>query len=126
MVRWIYADPRDPEAPLLELFVTPGVADQLPVAVRSPVSPVEHEDQRPLLEPLAEVERPSLLVRQLEVLHLLAVAQATARLGHFFSPGCFLFRIVPERACRYSGTHSSARYGVAKANSSPLPCAQYG
>ncbi len=40
-----------------------------------------------------KVERPSFLVRQLEVLHLLALAQSGARLGHIFLLVSFLFRI---------------------------------
>ena len=47
---WVHAYTHDPRPALLELFVLPGVAGQLPVAVRSPVASVEDEDHRSLPE----------------------------------------------------------------------------
>ena len=44
--RRIDADPGQPGTASFELIVIPGVADQLPVAVRSPVAPVEDEHER--------------------------------------------------------------------------------
>ena len=74
-----------------------------------------------------KVERLSLLVRQLKVLHLLALAQSGARLGHGFLPGSFLFPIVPKQVCRYSETRfRSTKYGVAKASLPPLMLVGYG
>jgi hypothetical protein len=91
VARRIDADPYDPEVPQLELFITPGKADQLPIAVRSPVPPIEHENQRRLLEFLVQPERLPFLVRQLEVLHLLALARVSASLCHVIPAGGFLF-----------------------------------
>jgi hypothetical protein len=39
--RRIDADASNPDTAILELFVIPGEADQLPVAVRSPIASVE-------------------------------------------------------------------------------------
>ena len=60
--RGVYAYGCEPRPAFVELFVIPGVADQLPIAVRSPVSPVEDQDEWSLFELLREVEGPSLLV----------------------------------------------------------------
>ena len=47
----------------LKLFVIPGKADQLPVAVRSPVTSVEDEHQGSFDKLAAHIERLSLFVR---------------------------------------------------------------
>jgi hypothetical protein len=78
----VHADPHDPETPPLELFVIPGVADQLPVAVRSPIAPVKHEDQRSFPEGLVKIEGQQIVVRQLEVRNPPVLAWVAARLGH--------------------------------------------
>src|SRR3712207_9002816 len=62
--RWVHAYTRDLRPAPLELLVLPGVADQLPVAVRSPVSSVEDEHHRPDLELTGEPPGRVLLVRQ--------------------------------------------------------------
>jgi hypothetical protein len=50
------ADADEPDSALLELLIVPGKADQLPVAVRSPVAPVEDEHQGTLGVPPAQLE----------------------------------------------------------------------
>jgi hypothetical protein len=44
--RRIDADACNSDTAILELFVIPGKADQLPVAVRSPIASVEDEHER--------------------------------------------------------------------------------
>ena len=47
----------------LKFFIIPGKADQLPVAVRSPVASVEDKHQGTISKRAAQVERFSLFVR---------------------------------------------------------------
>ena len=61
--RRIDADASYSDTAILELFVIPGKADQLPVAVRSPVASVEDKHQGTISKLSAQVERFSLFVR---------------------------------------------------------------
>ena len=63
MAWWVDADAGEPNPALLELLVVPGKADQLPVAVRSPVASVEDEHQGSFGKLVAQIEGLSLLVR---------------------------------------------------------------
>jgi hypothetical protein len=42
---WVNTDTHDLEVSRLELFITPGEADQLPIAVWSPIASVKDEHQ---------------------------------------------------------------------------------
>jgi hypothetical protein len=61
--RRVDADAREPNPALLELLVIPGKADQLPIAVRSPVASVEDKHQGTLGKFTAQIEGLFLLVR---------------------------------------------------------------
>jgi hypothetical protein len=61
--RRVDADTDNCDSVLLELFIIPGKADQLPVAVGSPVAPVEDEHQGTIGKLAAQVEGLSLFVR---------------------------------------------------------------
>jgi len=56
VARRIDADADELDSAPLELLVVPSKADQLPVAVRSPVAPVEDEHQGTLGVPAAQLE----------------------------------------------------------------------
>jgi hypothetical protein len=56
VARRIDADADELDSAPLELLVVPSKADQLPVAVRSPVAPVEDELQGTLGVPAAQLE----------------------------------------------------------------------
>jgi hypothetical protein len=56
VARRIDADADELDSAPLELLVVPSKADQLPVAVRSPVTPVEDEHQGTLGVPAAQLE----------------------------------------------------------------------
>jgi hypothetical protein len=63
-VAWrVDADTGEPNPALLELCVIPGKADQLPIAVRSPIAPVEDKHQGTLSEFAAQIEGLSLFIR---------------------------------------------------------------
>jgi hypothetical protein len=63
-VAWgVDADAGEPNPALLELVAVPGKADQLPIAVRSPVASVEDEHQGSFGKLATQVEGLSLLVR---------------------------------------------------------------
>jgi hypothetical protein len=57
------ADAGNPDFALLEFFIIPGKADQLPIAVRSPVTSVEDEHQGSFDKRAAQIERLSVFVR---------------------------------------------------------------
>jgi hypothetical protein len=81
--------------------VTPGKGGEeyLPVAVRSPISPVEDEDQRSLTELLVKVEGPPFIVGQLEGRYPYSYAYAGARFGHAASHSVsFSCLLIPARA----------------------------
>jgi hypothetical protein len=59
---WIDADASEPNPALLKLLVVSGEADQLPIAIGSPVAAVEDEYQRSLSKFAAQVEGLSPLV----------------------------------------------------------------
>ena len=61
--RRVDADASNSDTAILELFVIPGKADQLPVAVRSPIASVEDEHQGTTGKLAAQVERLHLFVR---------------------------------------------------------------
>ena len=61
--RRVDADAGDPDFALLEIFIIPGEADQLPIAVRSPVTSVEDEHQGTFGKLAAQIERLSVFVR---------------------------------------------------------------
>jgi len=61
--RRVDADAGNSDFAFLEIFIIPGKADQLPVAVRSPVTSVEDEHQRSFDKLAAQIERLSLFVR---------------------------------------------------------------
>lgn len=61
--RRVDADAGDSAFTLLEFFITPGKADQLPIAVRSPVTSVEDEHQGTFDKLAAQIERLSVFVR---------------------------------------------------------------
>ena len=69
--RRIDADASNSDFAFLELFVIPGKADQLPVAVRSPVTSVEDEHQGTIGKLAAQVELLSLFIRKYEGRELL-------------------------------------------------------
>src|SRR5215203_1676338 len=62
--RRVDAEASNSDTAIFELFVIPGKADQLPVAVRSPVASVEDEHQGSFDKLAAHIERLSLIVRQ--------------------------------------------------------------
>jgi hypothetical protein len=64
--RRVDADAGNSDTAFLELFVIPGKADQLPVAVRSPIASVEDKHQGAIGKLPAQVERFSLFVRYYE------------------------------------------------------------
>jgi hypothetical protein len=73
----------------------------LPVAVRSPVAPVEDQDDGTSFESLREVKGPPLLIGQLEARHPLPDLYTGARLGHvvlFDSAGtpCSVYPLIYE------------------------------
>jgi len=57
------ADAGYSDVAFLEFFIIPGKADQLPIAVRSPVTSVEDEHQRSFDKLAAHIERLSAFVR---------------------------------------------------------------
>jgi hypothetical protein len=59
----IDADACNSDTASLELFIIPGKADQLPVAVRSPVASVEYKHQGTISKLAAQIEGFSLFVR---------------------------------------------------------------
>ena len=61
--RRVDADAGNSDSAFLEFFIIPGKADQLPIAVRSPVTSVEDEHQWSLGKLAAQIERLSLFVR---------------------------------------------------------------
>jgi hypothetical protein len=61
--RRVDADAGDSAFTLLEFFIIPGKADQLPIAVRSPVTSVEDEHQGTFDKLAAQIERLSVFVR---------------------------------------------------------------
>src|SRR5215203_155694 len=75
MGRRVDADAGDLDPPFLELFKLPGVAGELPVAVRVPVAAVEDEHHRSQLQLAREAPGIILLIRQLEVRDLLPYIQ---------------------------------------------------
>jgi hypothetical protein len=60
--RRVDADGGNPDFALLEIFVIPGEADQLPVAVSSPITSVEDEHQGTFGKLAAQIERLSVFV----------------------------------------------------------------
>jgi hypothetical protein len=61
--RRVDADAGNSDVALFEFFIIPGKADQLPIAVRSPVTSVEDEHQGTVGKLAAQIERLSLFVR---------------------------------------------------------------
>ena len=61
--RRVDADAGNSDVALFEFFIIPGKADQLPIAVRSPIAPVEDKHQGTLGEFAAQIEGLPPLVR---------------------------------------------------------------
>ena len=60
---WVDADAGNCDSAFLEFFIIPSKADQLPIAVRSPVTSVEDEHQGSFDKLAAQIEGLSLFVR---------------------------------------------------------------
>jgi hypothetical protein len=69
-------DPHDLRSAALKLLTVPGIADQLPIAVWSPVTTVEDQHSRSAAQPLPQDPGIPLLVRKLKVRDVISGAQA--------------------------------------------------
>jgi hypothetical protein len=93
----------------LELVVTPGVADQLPVAVGSPIPSIKDEYYGPLVKVFEEFAASSPLIRQLEARHLPTLTQDTARFDHALLQRSLAIVTYPDGTKIFSSTSTFLR-----------------